>query len=271
MTDGDFQCIKQLAKEKTGIELGDHKKEMIYSRIVRRIRALKLSNFKSYLQYLDEFADQELSSFINAITTNLTSFFRESHHFEFLSKSVFPELKKKKRNSRRIRIWSAGCSTGEEPYSLAMTLNGSIDDSWDAKILATDLDTNVLQHGKMGIYGLDRIGNLDKGKVKNYFESPDGRRITDSDQLQTTQSIRQLITFNQLNLLEDWPMKGKFDVIFCRNVVIYFSKETQRKLFDRYADALEPDGYLFIGHAESLHGVSKRFVSVGRTIYRKIK
>ncbi|MEE2731448.1 MAG: protein-glutamate O-methyltransferase [Pseudomonadota bacterium] len=269
MTDRDFDTIKHLAKMRSGIELGEHKKEMIYSRIVRRIRALNLSDFKSYLQYLEDHPDAELTNFINAITTNLTSFFRESHHFDFLRQTVLPEIMRKKKAQHRIRIWSAGCSTGEEPYSIAMTLHGALERArWDAKILATDLDTNVLSHGRRGVYSKERIGNMDAQVVRKYFNEPKGG--VNEEAMEAKDSIRSLITFNHLNLLGEWPMKGRFDVIFCRNVVIYFSKETQRELFDRYADILEPDGYLFIGHSESLHGVSKRFESVGRTIYRKL-
>ena len=269
MTDKDFETIKTLAKQRSGIELGEHKKEMIYSRIVRRIRALDMTDFKTYLEYLEENPGAELTNFINAITTNLTSFFRESHHFDYLKNTVLPEVIKKKKTQRRLRIWSAGCSTGEEPYSIAMTLHGCFEkDRWDAKILATDLDTNVLSHGRRGVYSKERIGNMDSQLVKKYFVEPRGSANADS--MEARDSIKNLITFNHLNLLGEWPMKGKFDVIFCRNVVIYFSKDTQRELFERYANILEPDGYLFIGHSESLHGVSKRFASVGRTIYRKL-
>lgn len=269
MTDQDFAFIQTLAKERTGIELGIHKKEMIYSRIVRRIRALQLTRFSDYCNYLQDNADTELTPFINAITTNLTSFFREPHHFEFLTGSALPEVKKRNGGSRRIRIWSAGCSTGEEPYSIAMTLQQSLgNERWDALILATDLDTNVLNHGRAGIYNRERVGDLDEELVRRHFLVSRGAGNED-ERVQVKESLRQLIRFNQLNLLEEWPMKGPFDIIFCRNVVIYFSKETQRALFDRYADMLVPGGYLFIGHSESLHGVSRRFESIGRTIYRR--
>lgn len=271
MTDSDFEHIKSLAKQRSGIELGEHKKEMIYSRIVRRIRALGMTDFHRYLQFLEENPEAELTNFINAITTNLTSFFRESHHFDFLKSTVIPELLQKKKSSRRVRIWSAGCSTGEEPYSIAMTLHEGLGrERWDARILATDLDTNVLAHGRAGVYSKERIGNMDPKLVKKYFT---GKAVSNGNQetMETNDTLKNLIKFNHLNLLGEWPMKGKFDVIFCRNVVIYFSKDTQRELFDRYANLIEPNGYLFIGHSESLHGVSQRFESVGRTIYRKVK
>lgn len=271
MTDRDFERIKHLAKQRSGIELGEHKKEMIYSRIVRRIRTLGMTDFNRYLQFLEENPEAELTNFINAITTNLTSFFRESHHFDYLKNTVIPELLQKKKSNRRIRIWSAGCSTGEEPYSIAMTLHDNLGhERWDTRILATDLDTNVLAHGRAGVYSKERIGNMDAQLVKKYFTSNTAKDSGD-ETMETSDTLKSLIKFNHLNLLGEWPMKGKFDIIFCRNVVIYFSKDTQRELFDRYANLLEPNGYLFIGHSESLHGVSQRFESVGRTIYRKVK
>lgn len=271
MTDRDFAFIRSLAKKHTGIELGDHKKEMIYSRIVRRIRSLRLDSFASYCAYLESNLEQELTDFINAITTNLTSFFRESHHFDFLGDTVLPELKERRQMEKRIRIWSAGCSTGEEPYSLAMVLHEAMKNTsgWNARILATDLDSNVVAHGRAGIYSGERFANVDSKLVNKYFSRVSDTTVSEGS-LVAGQELKQYITFNRLNLLGQWPMKGKFDVIFCRNVVIYFSKETQRTLFDRYADILNPDGYLFIGHSESLHGVSRRFESLGRTIYRKV-
>lgn len=272
MTDRDFAFIRQLAKKNTGIELSDHKREMIYSRIVRRIRSLKLDSFKAYCDYLENNTDAELTDFVNAITTNLTAFFRESHHFDFLAKTVFPEIMEKHRTDKRIRIWSAGCSTGEEPYSLAITLHQALGGArgWNAKILATDLDSNVVAHGKAGVYGRDRFSGLDS-KIVNKFFAPCQHEDRLEQAFMAGDQIKQYITFNRLNLLGEWPMKGKFDVIFCRNVVIYFSKDTQRVLFDRYANALNPNGYLFIGHSESLHGVSTRFESLGKTIYRKVQ
>ncbi|MEZ5505153.1 MAG: protein-glutamate O-methyltransferase [Gammaproteobacteria bacterium] len=271
MTDRDFEFIRTIARSRTGIELGDHKKEMIYSRIVRRIRSLDLGSFAEYCEYLEQNNDSELTPFINAITTNLTAFFRENHHFEYLAKTVFPEIKRRHTGDRRIRIWSAGCSTGEEPYSIAMTLHQHFgSERWDARILATDLDTNVLSHGRNGIYGRDRMTGMSEDLLRKYFQVQRGANPED-DRYRAKEFLRDYIRFNQLNLLESWPMSGPFDIIFCRNVVIYFSKETQKTLFDRYADILRPGGYLFIGHSESLHGVSRRFESLGRTIYRRIQ
>lgn len=268
MSETDFRFIRSIAKQRTGIELGDHKREMIYSRIVRRIRALKLEDFASYCDYLEANPEAELTNFINAITTNLTSFFREKHHFDYLLETVIPEIKKKNQASKRIRIWSAGCSTGEEPYSIAMTLHKALgNEQWDAKILATDLDTNVVAHGRRGIYSRDRVEGLPDSIIQeNFHRVQNGHEQS----YELKDKLKSYITFNHLNLLGPWPMKNQFDVIFCRNVVIYFSKETQRTLFDRYANTLIDNGCLFIGHSESLHGVSKRFESLGKTMYRKI-
>lgn len=271
MTNANFDFIAKVANEKTGIQLGMHKRDMIYSRIVRRIRSLKMQTFTQYCDYLQANPDDEMVNFINAITTNLTSFFREKHHFDYLSQTVIPEIKTKSASLKKVRVWSAGCSTGEEPYSIAMTLHKGFGDAsgWDVKVLATDLDTNVVSHGKKGVYVSDRVDGLPPSIINRNFNevaATTGRGTS----FEVSPHLRKYITFNRLNLLGDWPMKGKFDVIFCRNVVIYFNKDTQRVLFDRYAEMLKSGGYLFIGHSETLHGVTKRFESLGRTIYRKI-
>lgn len=266
MSDDNFARIVELSHDYTGIVLGPHKRDMIYGRLSRRIRGLGLRNFDQYCDLLEQEGSEELNNFINAITTNLTSFFRENHHFEFLKKTVIPELLEKNRSSKRIRFWSAGCSTGEEPYSLSVVLNETVDRrTWDAKILATDLDSNVLNHGKAGVYDIGRIEGITEERRKAWFL----RDPAQPQMVKVKPALQQLISFKRLNLLEPWPMKGRFDVIFCRNVVIYFSKDTQRTLFNRYADLLVDGGYLFIGHSETLHRVSDRFDSLGRTIYQK--
>jgi len=263
MADKDFTILAAKAYDISGIVLGDHKKDLVYSRIARRIRKLNLVDFSQYCQYLENNEDSETNEFLNAITTNLTSFFRESHHFEFLAKEVIPQWKKMGRH-HPIRIWSSACSTGPEPYSIAITLNKNMPVSqFDVKILATDLDSDVLKKARAGIYPVEDIEQL----PRNYLSS--FKRKKNSDMGQVKQGLRELIQFNRLNLLGPWPIKHKFDVIFCRNVVIYFNKETQKELFARLADQLNDGGYLFIGHSETLHGVSDRFVSKGRTIYQK--
>ena len=265
-TDKNFAFIQSLAYDVTGIKLSDHKRNMVYGRLARRLRSLGMDSFDTYCDVLSEKSGDEFTEFVNAITTNLTSFFRESYHFDFLQQTVLPELIRGKTN-KRFRCWSAGCSTGEEPYSIAITIADTAErHRWNAKILATDLDSNVLAKGKSGIYSVDRIESLPEATKKIGFH-----RHRKNDQVEVKQRFRDLITFKQLNLLHEWPMKGPFDFIFCRNVVIYFDKDTQRILFNKMADLLQPNGYLFIGHSESLHRVSDRFRSQGRTIYQKIR
>lgn len=260
----NFLVIRKVAYDFTGIQLSDHKKNMVYSRLARRLRQLGIAKFDQYCEILQLPDHPEHNEFINAITTNLTSFFREDHHFDYLKNTALPDLIRKHQRDKRIRIWSAGCSVGEEPYSIAMVVKEKIHPSWNTKILATDLDSNVVAHGSAGIYESDRIESVSAERRKKWFKhSPDGGSV------KVSPNLRDLITFKQLNLLERWPMKGPFDVIFCRNVVIYFDKDTQRKLFDRYADMLAPGGYLFIGHSETLHRVTDRFKSLGKTMYQK--
>lgn len=267
MSEANFSRLSELAHDYTGIVLGPHKKDMIYGRLSRRIRALKLRNFDDYCDLLEVDGNAELSNFINSITTNLTSFFREKHHFDYLQDTVLPALKEKNKTTRKIRVWSAGCSTGEEPYSLSIVLNEFFDvRSWDIKILATDLDSNVLNHGRNGVYDVQRIQTIDDARRKKWFLKDPSK----PDVVKVKPELQSLISFKRLNLLEDWPMKGPFDVIFCRNVVIYFNKDTQRVLFGRYGDILQSRGHLFIGHSETLHRVSERFESLGKTMYQKI-
>jgi len=273
MTDSNFLHIKEVAYQRTGIVLGDHKREMVYSRLARRCRALGADNFDQYIHILESDNSDELSHFVNSITTNLTSFFRESHHFDYMLETVLPEVFEANADTKRVRIWSAGCSTGEEPYSLAITLYKFLKKNvvrykgWDVKILATDLDSNVLAHGKRGVYhisGTDGLSDEDRSEYFDELDQANGHELIAKDK------IRNLITFNRLNLLHKWPMKGKFDVIFCRNVVIYFDKDTQKVLFDRYANLLKNPGYLMIGHSENLHRVTDRFKALGGTRYKKI-
>jgi len=268
-SDKDFKFISDLIAERTGIVLSEAKHDMVYSRLARRLRELKLTEFSEYLQLIKSGDEEEVLNFTNAITTNLTSFFREKHHFEYLKNKVLPELKKTKAD-RRIRIWSAGCSSGEEPYSIAMTIRDVFKDlsGWDIKILASDLDTNMVERASQGVYTEERVEGLDQAHLKKWVKRGRGEH---EGQIRIAQELRDMITFKQLNLMDEWPIKGPFDFMFCRNVVIYFNKETQRELFDRYADLVANDGHLFIGHSESLHKVCQRFDLIGQTIYQKVK
>lgn len=265
LTDSDFKEVAHLVYNACGIVLGEHKREMVYSRLARRIRERKLTNFSSYLDYLKNHKDQEFDAFINAITTNLTSFFREIHHFEFIKEQFIPAMLKANKHNKRVRIWSAGCSTGEEPYSLAMTLQGAFPSDWDVKILATDLDSNVLAKAQSGIYTAANVNGLDDALLKRWFlTSKDGQSYKVKPKLQLC------ISFKRLNLLQDWPMKGPFDLILCRNVVIYFDKETKDQLFNRYADILNNQGYLFLGHSETMGKEHVLFKNLGKTMYQKV-
>lgn len=267
-TRNDFEFIRAMVGERTGIVLSDHKVDMVYGRLARRLRQLKLNSFQDYFKHLEQEDDQELVEFTNALTTNLTAFFREPHHFEFLAKTAIPEFARR-RDNKRLRIWSAGCSTGEEPYTIAMTLHEALSSlrNWDAKILATDLDSNVVSKAKGGVYDQERVNGISKQRLNRWFRKGRGGN---AGRVRVSSDLQKLITFKQLNLMHKWPMSGPFDIIFCRNVVIYFNKDTQRALFNRYADILADDGYLFVGHSESLHNVTDRFELLGKTVYRKV-
>lgn len=269
-TDGEFHQVREIVKECTGIVLSEGKKDMVYSRLSRRLRIHKLSDFASYLKMIKSDEQGEQGEFVNAITTNLTSFFREEHHFGFLRNKLLPQLMKENATSKKIRIWSAGCSTGEEPYSLAMTVRDVIPagSDWDVKILACDLDSNVVNTGKTGVYTAKRLEGISEEYTRRWFLKGKGEK---ADYVRASSDLKDIISFKQLNLLETWPMKGQFDIIFCRNVVIYFDKETQGRLFDRFADILKPDGHLFIGHSENMFKTCDRFQLLGHTIYQRVK
>lgn len=267
-TEKDFKLVQTLVAEHTGINLTEAKKDLVYGRLSKRIRKLNLSSFQEYINYVNDDHESELVNFINAITTNLTSFFRENHHFDYLRNTLIPELLRRNADTQRIRIWSAGCSTGEEPYSIAMTVLESLQHqpNWDVKILATDLDTNVVATAMAGRYTDERITGIDNARKKRWFLKGRGNN---EGYVRVSRELQDIITFKQLNLMHQWPMKGSFDIIFCRNVVIYFDKATQRVLFERYANLLSDNGNLFIGHSETLFKVSDRFKSIGNTIYEK--
>ncbi len=275
LSDDDFNFICTFVYQSTGIVLNANKREMVYRRLTRIIRDRKLKSFSDYCALLKENSEQEKNYFINAITTNLTSFFREEHHFDYLTEHELPQLKKLKRadstGKKRLRIWSCASSTGEEPYSIAMTIFEALKqelNQWDAKILATDIDSNVLAKGKAGVYDFKRIEHLPLALKKMYFyQSNDGNQ----HYVKVHEKLQNLITFKLLNLLHSWPMKGPFDVIFCRNVIIYFDKKTQQELFSRFYELLTPGGLLFLGHSESLGHYQQYFECVGRTIFRKPK
>lgn len=262
----EFRYLAGLANKRTGIVLAEGKKDMVYSRLVRRLRALKLESFTSYCELLaGPEGEEEIGNLINAITTNLTSFFREKHHFDHLRDAVFSPLAAANPRGGRLRVWSAGCSAGMEPYSISMVMRVAIPDltKWDARILATDIDTAMLDTGRTGRYAPEQLSNIPREYQHEVTTDKDGYLLMG-------EAVREPIAFKPLNLLEAWPMQGPFDAIFCRNVVIYFDKPTQKKLFARMASLLKPQGWLYIGHSENLMHVSDAFELVGRTIYRKL-
>jgi chemotaxis protein methyltransferase CheR len=266
--DEDFVALRALVKELTGINLTDAKRELVYGRLSRRLRVLGLPSFRAYREYIESEGPEELVELCNAITTNLTSFFREAHHFDYLS-AWLSEWSERAGPQRRLRIWSAGCSSGEEAYSLAMTVAEALSE-WqrrDVRVLATDLDSAMVDRGRAGRYGEDRVGAISLGRLTRFFE-----RCTENGRAawQVGGELRSLVTFRQLNLMHTFPMRGPIDLIFCRNVIIYFDKPTQRKLFARIAQVQRPGGRLFLGHSESLFKVSDAYRLLGKTIYERV-
>jgi chemotaxis protein methyltransferase CheR len=273
LTEEDFRFLARQVYELTGIVIHERKRDMLYSRLSRRLRTLNLASFRDYCDYVGgPEGATEIGAMINAVTTNLTHFFRESHHFDHLRDVALPAFAASGRQSgnQKLRLWSAGCSSGEEPYSIAMTVKSApIDFSrWDLRILATDLDTDMVAKGAAGRYRAADAEGIPAELAAKYTDevaTPAGAEIRMRD------GLKQMIAFKQLNLMGDWPMRGPFDAISCRNVMIYFDHATKARLVDRYAEMLRPDGWLYIGHSESLSKVSDRFQLVGRTIYRRMK
>jgi chemotaxis protein methyltransferase CheR len=269
LNQGEFSFICQYVYDYAGIVLNESKREMLYRRFARIVRDRKLDSFSAYCKLLKKNPEQEKNYFINAVTTNLTSFFREKHHFDHLTEHELPALLKTNSNSKQIRIWSSACSTGEEPYSIAIGINEALKTlarAWDVKVLATDIDSNVLATAQQGIYDQDKIDNLSDSLKSKYFNQGKGKNTS---LIKVATELTDLITFKQLNLLDDWPMQRQFDVIFCRNVLIYFDKSTQQELFARFYDCLKPGGLLLLGHSENLGAFQSYFKQIGRTMYRK--
>ncbi|MEP9410155.1 MAG: protein-glutamate O-methyltransferase [Candidatus Brocadia sp.] len=273
ITDKEFSLFQHLIYNESGINLTPAKKELLKSRLMKRLRERSLTSFQEYYKYVTEedSTGEELVSMLDCISTNLTEFFREAAHFDFLAEKVLPDLleTKRKKRERKIRIWCAGCSTGEEPYSISMILAECIEQpgEWDIKILATDLSTRVLKKAMQGIYTKDRLKNVPFQMLNTYFEK--GKHNL-KDYYQIKDFLRNMIVFRRLNLTDEiFPFKGQFDFIFCRNVMIYFNKQTQTELVSKFYKYLASDGYLFIGHSESLAGTETRFRYVRPTIYQK--
>ncbi len=270
-TEKDFERLRELIHHHTGIRMADNRRDLIYGRLSRRLRKLGLHSFSHYCRIIEQGEDQEeLEAFRNAVTTNLTAFFREAHHFDYLAEELLPRLVEQKRVDRSLRIWSAGCSTGEEPYTLAMVVRESLPDihAWDVRILATDIDSNVLEKAQRGVYEIQAIERVLGPRLRRWFLRGTGPF---EGKAKVKPELQELIRFRKVNLMEGWPMQGAFDLILCRNVLIYFDQPTQRKLFDRFASILHPQGHLFIGHSESPLDLTDRFELIGKSIYRRVK
>lgn len=259
-TSRDFERVRNLIYRRAGIALAESKQEMVYSRLARRLRATGLRSFQVYLDGLESRPDSpEWESFTNALTTNLTSFFREAHHFPILAEHV-------RRIGGPVNVWCAASSTGEEPYSIAMTLHEALGAAAaQCQVIATDIDTNVLNTAANGIYPLERVEKLPPEQVRRFFLRGKGEH---QGMVRVRPELRQIVTFRQLNLLgDDWPISGPFDAIFCRNVMIYFDKPTQGKILTRFAPLMKPDALLFAGHSENFLYVSDAFKLRGKTVY----
>jgi chemotaxis protein methyltransferase CheR len=268
LTTRDFERIAAIVHAEAGILLQSNKMNLVYSRLAKRLRMLKLSSFKEYCALVaDPEAHAERGAMIRALTTNVTRFFREPHHFEHLKASLLPALRATAMQGGRVRLWSAGCSSGQEPYSMALTLLSVLPDacSYDVKILATDIDENMIEKGRSGIFDASTIADVPLDMRQRWFTPLEGR----GGAMQAGEELRTLVTFKKLNLIGAWPIKNRFDAIFCRNVVIYFDSDTQTTLWSRIVPLLTPSGALYIGHSERVSGpAEKLLVSDGITTYQ---
>jgi chemotaxis protein methyltransferase CheR len=269
MTQKQFESICSLVRDQSGIKLKSGKEELVKARVGKRLRSLNMTSLGDYLSYLGNGGSgEELSNLLDAISTNVTSFFREPDHFSYLRNTVLPRVVASAGGRGRLRIWSAGCSSGEEPYSIGIHLCEGIQnlDAWDARILATDLSLNMLERARQAVYDDQRLEGIPVQLRSRYFQRLlDGRQKS----YRVCDRVRGLTHMARLNLMGSWPMQGPFDAIFCRNVMIYFDKPTQSKLIGRFRDLLAPNGTLFLGHSESLTGNRDDFRHVRSTIYQR--
>jgi chemotaxis protein methyltransferase CheR len=264
----DFRKIAALVHAEAGIVLSESKVNLVYSRLAKRLRAMGLKSFREYCALVGSDAGiEERRTMIAAMTTNVTRFFREPHHFDFLRDKLLPGLVAKARAGERVRLWSAGCSSGEEPYSIALTILGAMPDAPNADlvILASDIDHTIVERARAGIYGGKQAETIPDALRRDWLEPLDDIA---GPSVRVADPARALVRFNTLNLLEPWPMRGKFDAIFCRNTMIYFDEATQNGIWPRFADAMVPGGTLFIGHSERISVDHQPFDLVAQTTYR---
>lgn len=267
LTDADFAAIADMAMHDFGLHLTIAKRELVYSRLLKRLNLVGFQQFSDYVRYVQIPAGaEERQAMLSALTTNVTHFFREGHHFTLLREKVLPPLIDAARRGAKLRIWSAACSAGQEPYSLAFTLLDLCPEAarLNIRILATDVDPQILQRAQAGVYPVEELKAIPEAS-RRHIEPPDGATFS------IGAKARELVTFGNLNLIEAWPVKGPFDLIFCRNVAIYFDKPTQSRLWARFADLLGPGGYLCIGHSERIAGPAEQLLRpAGVTAYRRL-
>ena len=273
LSDAEFSELVKIIYDKTRIQMSEHKRALVTSRLSKRLRALHMNTFREYIDYVKNAKDEELTPFVNAVTTNKTDFFRENKHFEYMKSTFLPEWEKnfKAGKVKNLRIWSAACSTGEEPYTIQMTLHeyfSSNYDKYDIKILASDIDTNVLSHAMSGIYKEETVDSIQPNILKKYFLKGTGNK---DGLYRIKDEFKKNLFFRQLNFKDpDFDIHTEFDLIFCRNVIIYFDKEFQKELFNKFHRYMKEDALVFIGHSETLFGVSDKFKYVASNIYKKI-
>jgi chemotaxis protein methyltransferase CheR len=260
----DFEQVRKLIYDHAGIALTDAKEDMVYSRLARRLRATGQKTFHEYLAYLSAGHEDEWEAFVNSLTTNLTDFFRENHHFVILKEFL------RNRQDRPIVLWSSASSTGEEPYSMAMTAVETFGDfNAPVQVIASDLDTNVLKKAEDGVYPMERMKKLTSEQQRRFFLKGSGSR---AGFVKVRPELRAMVKFFQLNLLApNWPIRQPVDAIFCRNVMIYFDKPTQHKILARMKPLLKKDGYLFVGHSEALYHATDLFHLRGQTVYEHVE
>ncbi|MCA6285497.1 protein-glutamate O-methyltransferase [Phenylobacterium sp.] len=267
-TGDDFRRISALIYEQAGIALTEAKASLVYSRLAKRLRALGLSTFAEYCALIDSPAgDDERSAMLNSLTTNVTRFYREPHHFDHLRDEVLRPAVPFLRAGGRMRLWSAACSSGQEPYSMALTLLSVLPDAprYDVKILATDIDSRILDQARLGVFPADLVSPIPAAQRDRWMH----RDPNDRSAWRIGEDVRSLVTFKELNLIGNWPVRGPFDAIFCRNVMIYFDDPTQERICARFAPLLSPRGRLYIGHSERVSANVPSLVSDGLTVYRR--
>jgi chemotaxis protein methyltransferase CheR len=273
ISEDEFQAFQHLIYTETGIALNDSKRCLLSSRLAKRLRAYGMSDYLQYYDYLlrRDPDGSEMQEMINCITTNKTDFLREPHHFQFLTHRLFPEIVRRAGTGgkRRLRIWCAASSHGHEPYSLAITVRefAAFDASWDVRILASDIDTHVLGRAQEGVFDLDDLSPLGDIRIRKFFDRGTGKF---NGKAQAKKELKNLLTFRQINLIDDhWPIHTEFDVVFCRNVMIYFDVQTQRKVIEHLTRYVKPEGYLMLGHSESIQWSPSPLKSLGNTVFQR--